>query len=387
MKFRHLLFASVVPSTFIAGLSLSAAPLVSIGDNATVHFLGSAKVTSDSNIFRDETDEVDDIVFSVTPGLELKYGTGASSASFGAVVKYEIRRYDDNGELDTELLNTSAYGKYEGARFKANGNVAYVESKSNTGSANVDGDLIEAETITATFDSEYRLSQKFKFGAGLKYTDKDYTSFEDAVADYQTLALPFDLYYELTPKLDLSAGFTYTDKEVEDREGAPGSGYDSDVYFYNVGLRGDLLPKLTGFVKVGYKTLERDGADDKNTMGVDADLTWKVSPKFTNKLMMARDFGIAGNGSATERSSVRLNSTYTITTQYSVSGVLGYLNRDYQDASGREDDQYEVGGTFSYIPNEFWRFSAGYTYLDNDSSDAGQSYEDHRLDLTASLRY
>jgi len=41
----------------------------------------------------------------------------------------------------------------------------------------------------------------------------------------------------------------------------------------------------------------------------------------------------------------------------------------------------------SYVPNEYWRFSTGYNYTENDSNSDGQSYEAHVINVSASLRY
>ena len=40
-----------------------------------------------------------------------------------------------------------------------------------------------------------------------------------------------------------------------------------------------------------------------------------------------------------------------------------------------------------YVLNTYWRFTAGYTYAENDSNQGNSSYENETLDLTATLRY
>ncbi|MEM8868523.1 MAG: outer membrane beta-barrel protein, partial [Verrucomicrobiota bacterium] len=68
------------------------------------------------------------------------------------------------------------------------------------------------------------------------------------------------------------------------------------------------------------------------------------------------------------------------------NGNIGYTIRDYTDGN-REDFQYDLGARVSYILNEYWRLSSGYSYSENDSDLATNSYESHSIDLTASLRY
>jgi len=389
MKSNKLfLTGGIVLSAIAFSSTVHASPLVSIGDSATLHFVGNATVFSTSNVFRDEVGEVDDIVLTLTPGLQLTSGTGTSNVSYGATARYEIRKYDDRNELDTELLNLSAYGKFENARLVANASAAFFESQTNTGAANVIGALIESETTTLRLNAEYRLSPKFKFGAGISYEEKDYLTFTNAVADYDIVRLPFDLFYELTPKLDLSAGYTYSDRAVKDRTGDfVDTSYDSEVHFFNVGLRGELMPKLTGTVKAGYRVREQSGGvKDESTLGLDASLVWATTPKLSNTITLGRDFGVAGVGDATEETSIRLNSKYSISQQYFASAVLGYRMRDYL-AFGREDDIIDFGLSLSYVPNEYWTISTGYTYSENDSNAVGNSYTDNRYELSASLKY
>jgi hypothetical protein len=388
MKINKLfLTGGILLSALAFNSTAHASPLVSIGDSATLHFVGKATVYSTSNVFRDETAEVDDIVLTLTPGLQLTSGTGTSNVSYGATARYEIRKYDDRNELDTELINLSAYGKYENARLVANASAAFFESQTNTGAANVVGALIESETTALNLNTEYRLSPKFKFGAGISYEEKDYLTFTNAVADYDLVRLPFDLFYELTPKLDLSAGYTYSDRSVEDRTGdLIDTSYDSEVHFFNVGLRGELMPKLTGNVKVGYRVREQSAVKDESTLGLDASLVWATTPKLSNTITLGRDFGVAGEGNATENTSFRLNSKYSISQQYFASAMLGYTMRDYL-AFGREDDMIDFGLSLSYVPNEYWTISTGYTYSENDSNAVGNSYTDNRYELSASLKY
>lgn len=388
MKIKTTTFLTAAIVIGSAPLNVSAAPLVSIGDSATIHFNGSASTYWTSNLFRDETNEVDDLVLTLTPGLELQYGNDASTLLFGGTVNYEVRSYADRTELDQNLLLINTYASYEATRLTVNADAGFNEEQTNSGSANVVGTLIEAEVTTASIDAEYDLSAKIKFGAGFSYLDRDYLTATAFIADYSTYSVPLDVYYELTPKLDLSAGFTYTDRDIEALD-FPGVSvaYDTQTYFYNVGLRGDLLPKLSGTAKVGYRERERDGFGSTGSLGVDVNLTWATTAKLTNRILLGRDFGVAGDGSTTEETSFLFASSFAFTPQYSASSKVGYVLRDFQDVGNREDEQYELGLSFGYTPNEYWSFSAGYTYSETDSNAVNQSYDENRISLTASLRY
>ncbi|MGB0408869.1 MAG: hypothetical protein ACPGIC_02630, partial [Opitutales bacterium] len=93
-----------------------AAPLVSIGDNTDIYFNGSTSLKWSSNLFSDESDEVEDILYTISPGFEINVGRGLTNADFSVITRYNIRRYFDEGQLDTELFNIRAVGSYSSSR-------------------------------------------------------------------------------------------------------------------------------------------------------------------------------------------------------------------------------------------------------------------------------
>lgn len=360
--------------------------MVSIGNNADVFFAGSSSLRWTSNVFRDEEDEVSDLLWVLSPGFELNVGRGLANTDLSIITRYDLIRYQDEGQLDTELLHIKALGSYKGSRMDLNGSVSFDETKTSTGDANVVQDLIEFDTFTAHLKGEYRLSPKFSLGAGVTYKEVEYTTYETIFSDRETTTLPFDLFYELTPKVDLSIGYTHSTTDVKSTFLRPA--YDQEGHFFNIGARGDLLPKLNGLLKVGYRTRNdsRSGVDDSGMLGLDADLTWSATPKLTGALRLSRDFGVSGEGQSTERTTVNTGLNYSLNQNFVASANAGLTLRDYSDSS-REDQQYDLGLRLSYLPNQYWQFSTGYTYSENDSDSATSSYTNHMWDLSASLRY
>ena len=391
MKTKSFVLCPVISlASVLLAHSTQASPLVSIGNNADIFFDGSTTVQWTSNVFRDEDNEQEDLLFILSPGLELNIGRGVSNADLVLRTRYDITRYADNDQINNETAHVSAAGSYNTSRLDLSGRVSFDERKSTTG----DGDnlwgvseLIESDVVAARLDAEYRFSPKFSFGSGFKYSDKEYSGIARGFfADRETLSLPFDLFYELTPKVDLIAGYTFTQRDVDNVDGL-NNAYEVDQHFYNVGARGELLPKLNGFLRLGYRESERSGAgDDDGMFGADLDLSWNVTPKLVGTLNLSQDYGVGGAGGSTENSSVRVSGVYSIDTNWSASANLGYTVRDYQTGD-REDQQYSFGTRLSYVMNEHWRFSGGYSYSENDSNAVNRSYENHSLDLTASLHY
>ncbi|MDB2506499.1 outer membrane beta-barrel protein [Opitutales bacterium] len=410
MKIQEsLLIASIL---LLSGLpvSVQAGPLVSIGDSVDVFFSGSSSVKWQSNVLYDENDEIEDLLFTLSPGFEVNVGRGVSNLDLNIITSYDILRYDDLTDLDNELFHIKAVSSYKSTRWDVSGSVSYDEKQSSGADGNTNrlGRLTESDELRANLEGEYRLSPKFSIGSGVKYSDVEYQD-EPGIADRETTTIPLDIFYELSPKVDLSVGYQYRTSEVGEVSlgdttfGRFTNSYDKTSHFFNVGARGELLPKLTGFFKVGYRETDSDDSDirsydsgnltssksnrkSQSTLGLDADLTYSVTPKVTSRLNLRRDFGVGGEGQSTENTSVDVSATYSINMHYSASAFGGYTLREYTE-SDNDDNIYRIGARLSYVPNEFWRFSAGYMYVENDSDRALQSYENHILDLSASLRY
>ncbi|MFT4901331.1 MAG: hypothetical protein ACI81V_000601 [Lentimonas sp.] len=379
-----LLFSAVLAPFGVA----HASPLVSVGDQLDVFFKGSSNLSWSSNLFRDSSNEVEDLLLTVTPGFEFKFGRGVSNADFSVLTSYDILRYDKSGAWDTELFHVKALGSYSANRLTATGSASFDERQTTVRENVAPGTLVESNQTRFNVEGEYEYSPKFSVGSGVKYSDREYTSLESSYADRENFTIPVDVFYELTAKVDLSFGYQYSQTEVE--ANGTVSAYDVDSHFFNVGARGDLLPKLIGSFKFGYRSQDTDystGADKSDSsLGVDASFTYVTTPKLTNSLTLSRDFGASGTGSRVEETSANLSANYAIDSQWSALARLGYSLREYLDSS-RDDSYYTAGLRVNYTPNQYWSFGGGYGYSDNDSDVGVNSFQNHKLDVSASLRY
>ena len=420
---RRLAFIIVNISTLC---HLQASPLISIGDNAEIYFDGSSTARWTSNVFLTDRNEVEDFSYILSPGFEFNLGRDASNADLSILTRYDIIRYNDLTELDVELLHVKLRGAYKSSRLELTVSASYDEMKSNSGDIQIIDDLIESTLNNRGVNGEYQISPKFSFAAGANYSETEYTGvFEGVLTDQIRESFPLDIYYEISPKLDLSFGYKYTDSEIGalkptttgDFVVEPSSGliipinlernaYNRESHFFNLGARGSLLPKLTGYLKVGYSKRESgtrsdssvvDGAilesiitnfSDETTLGVDADLYWLMTPKLSTRFGLSRDFGLGSDGAPTRENSVSTSTNLSLSNNWTASANLMYTQRDYTRRD-REDDKYSAGIRIFYLPNRFWQYSGGYNFTDSVSTgaDAGNSYDAHMVDFQATLRY
>lgn len=378
-------------ASFIAtAFTVSASPLVSFGDLLDVRFKGTSDLAWQSNLFSDADGEVEDFLLTVSPGFDFNFGSGLSNADFSVETRVDVLRYDESHAWDTETFHIKAFGDYSAARYDVKGSLIFDETQSSLRDANVNGKLSESDRTSFNLSGEYELSPKFSFGAALDVSDRKYTGETAAnYADSIVTAVPFDIYYELTSKLDLSVGYQYSNRDIDAVAGG-NEAYESVTHFLSVGARGDLLPKLSGSIKFGFSQLDSDyqsQADkDESGLGVDANLNWAASPKLSHNLALARDFGATSNGTRIEESSLNVRTKYTISDRWMSTASLGYTLREYMDES-RDDGYVTLGLNANYSPSEYWSFGGGYTFADNDSDVAASNFNNHKLNISASLRY
>ncbi|MFT5622165.1 MAG: hypothetical protein ACI9FZ_000085, partial [Bacteroidia bacterium] len=154
MKIKHFLpFAVLLASVSSPGL-VQAAPLISIGDNVDVFFNGLSSVRWQSNVFYDEKDEQEDVAFTVSPGFEVNVGRGLSDLDLSIITRYQIIRYDELSDLDSELFHIKAISSYKSSRWDVDGLVSYDEMQSSgrDESNNREGQLTVSESIRANLD-------------------------------------------------------------------------------------------------------------------------------------------------------------------------------------------------------------------------------------------
>ena len=400
-----LSFLTVSLFYWISASSSVAAPFVSIGDNTDIYFNGSSSLRWASNIFRNEGDEESDLSWTISPGLEINIGRGISNADFTVITRYDIIRYEEYDRLDSELFHIEALGTYESSRLSLNGSASFSEIKMNDGTNNVTNDLVEFDKTSGELDAEYRVSPKFSFSAGIRYNETDYQTFRTFFSDRANTTYPLSVYYDLTPKLDLILGYTYSVTDIEGSNSFGGifdpiSSYEQDTNFFNIGLRGNISSKLTGFFKIGYRTVSagdtnltiggvpvrRIDRSDRDMLGLDAKLTWMATSKLLYQLALSREYNTGGLGEATEVNKANLVGNYSFNTHWSAMANLGYTETDSYYLA-RENEQFTGGLRIMYVLNTYWRFTAGYTYAENDSNQVNSSYDSETLDLTATLRY
>lgn len=355
-------------------------------DYLNVSFDGSSALVWQSNIFYDDQEEEDELMLVMSPGLEANFGSKLSA--FEATLKgnYEIQRFEELFDLGDEYVHVSAISSYDGARLDLNAAYSFDEEQTTAGEQGTSGSqFIEMDITRAHLLSVYVLSPKFSVESGVRYHDREFKEAKDRLADVESYSIPVDIFYELTPKMDLSLGYEYTLEEV----GTSTEDFHRKSNFLNLGARGDLFPKLSGFFKIGFRNVNPEGStrETDSSLGLDADFTHLTTPKLTSELHLHRRFEVGSEAQSVESTGAKLNMEYAISGNYRASAYSDFVYQEFKDGNDGNDFIKRLGIRFSYLPNQYWRFGTGYAYVENDSNRLEQGYENHIIDLSASLRY
>jgi hypothetical protein len=385
-SFSTLLIGSLLPWTLCIAQS---SPLLEVEDYLNIFFDGSSSLVWQSNIFYDDSTEKDETMLIISPGLAAELGSRASSFNAYIQANYELQRFAKRSRLNDDYFHFDAIASYENARYSINASYSFDEEQTTAGEQGAsisESEFIGMDLTNAHLFVNYVLSPKFSFEPGVRYHDREYKDEKDRLADVESYSIPLDVFYELTPKVDLSFGYEYTFEEVgiytvED--------FHRELNYLNVGARGDLLSKLKGSFRVGYRSVNPEGSNRNSdkTLGIDTNVTYFATPKLTARLRLNRGFEVGSEGQSVEDTSMKWDFTYAISNNYSALFFTDWTYRQFKDGLDGKDLLHRTGLRLAYKLNQYWNFGSGYTYFENDSNRNGQGFVNHILDISAALRY
>jgi len=350
---------------------------MAVGDGAELFLTANLGVKADDNIFM-ATNKVDDIVFNVTPGVDLVFGKGSVNQGHLSL-GVDVSRYSQTSGADAELLALNFSSNYDDGKTKFSANAGFNELNQNTVDVRSGNNLNRRDVSTVGLNAETSVTGKSKVSAGLKYSDTAYK--RTGNVDLTTVAIPLNYYYGVTEKVDLSAGFQYRNVDLK-------TGIDAKEYFYRVGARGEFSPMVTGSVMVGYGTREPKVGSSKTLFDMDAMLNVALSPKSSLQLTASNDFGVSAAGQEQKNFSLGGIISSKVSDQLSLRAGLSYRGINYYSITQpRTDDYVEAQLGVDYVVSTKVSLSGAYAYRNNKSDLAGSEFNNNVLSLSANFRY
>ena len=371
--------------TIILHLTLTGSSFVQIGDAVSIKLDSSLAYTLTDNLFRDNSNKQSDEYFTLVPGVDVNFGQNDVGLDFNFGLAYDLIRYNEYDQFDADLLRYNFSGSsVQNSTLDSNFYFSQSESQSPRSSFDVAGnpDLIKSTQTEYGLVAEYSYSPKLSFGIGVKGNELEFDTFAHQLAAKESYSIPFDVFYRYSEKLDVVYGISYVSQKVGERTYFNRDGYETDSYYFNIGLRGDMLPKLSGQFSVGYRTLEFSNSNsDREMLGLNSSLNWKLSPKFNSLISLDRNFDAAGSGDTYELSRIRVSNSYSINTECFAILNFNYSEKDY---NSRTDQMEDISLMLSYVPDYNSQYTIGFVLVDNQSL---VDYEVEEFRLSADFSY
>jgi hypothetical protein len=351
------------------------------------------------NIFATDGDEVDDVIFTVTPEMVLQSDWANHALAFQASAT--IFRYADNPDEDVEDYSIATNGRIDVLRSTAiNGGFGFSKSHEDRGSPDdVDGkEPTEFYTLGGQAGISHRISRLWgEFSQEVRHLNYDDTlaqgggSINNDDRDRMEYDTKLRVGYDLHPDASafIQAGFN-----IEDYDNTPDDqGFDRDSYAYgiDVGASFDITGVIFGEVFAGIQQEFYDDSEFSNSKlrpSFGAGLDWNVTKLTTVTFDSASTFeettvDAASNVWAWD-SGIGVNHELLRTVV--LNGGAGYRREDYLGIS-RVDDviDFEFGAT--YLMNRYVHISGGYSYRQRFSDAADEDYTENIIGINLRFQY
>ena len=364
---------------------LNASPLISLGPNSGLFFNGSVALEYQSNIFLDDPElsgssGEDEFAYIFSPGVELNFGDGTADNNVVIIVREDFKTYNEKSALDTENLFFLLSLTYTRAPVNIEASANFFELVQNTADVNRLGALTESEMTLVNFRGEYEFSAKTSVEGKFGYFRTHYIT--AGPIDNTVLEFPVNIYYAYSSKLDVSFGFRYRHTDIPNRP-------SNEDTFVNIGLRGELTPKLDATIQIGviHRELGNIALKDDTSPGINSTFTWFPTELTTVDASIKFDYSTGGTAATLKNTGATVAVLHSFTPLIIGNAVLSYNNAEYRDGLGRVDDSYNAALSIIYSPNDYMTFMASYSYMKNESNTIGGNFDNSALRITASLRY
>ncbi len=369
--------------------TFAGSPLISLTEDgsAAIFFVADASATYSDNIYY-QKNKTDDVIFTVAPGFELVAG-GDGNTKFSVVFKEAFNAYLDNDQLNTQLANVDAKLTYDtGSPLKATltGGFHQTAQPNNQVAGIIQNDIVTTDTFYAGLNAELQATEKSTLVTGARYNGVRYTNYGDLFNDTDSFSIPVSWYYSVTEKLQ--AGFTYQYTYTDIAGSAFSPSGDQQIHFGGLTARGEVTDKLKleANAGIGYSELSRDngfGGQDDTTFNFSLTSTYAATEKVTLSLTGAREFSVGALGQQLTTTRGVFGVNYAFAEDWSANANTGYAVQEFNPG---KDNIFSAGAGLAYTPNKYWKISANYSYMYDDSTRVA-NFDNHMFSLSASLKY
>ena len=353
--------------------------------------------TYDSNVNYSESDEEDDHIFSVNPGVDLDYRGNDWGINANAWYSYDW--YHENDLLDKDSYGESVDLYWESPRGLALVlGQSYVISSQNDSLTSGDGNGLwrDRNQFDITGALAYQFSEKTGATINGIYSDMWYDNAQDQYGDlygWTEYSVGLQLARQMTAKSDFLISGSYQQYDSDGAEGGVDS--SSTGYTLQAGAGSRATERILYSVLVGTSWFDYGDGDQMSGITYSVNASWIVSKKWVATLSGSSNY------QPSEREANQANKiyafsgglTYQTTRRLTTSLDLAYRREenevDDRNVSGDSgaDDRYSARLMARYKLRKYVNLYAGLEYEEQISDEEMNEFDRYRGTLGVNLRY
>jgi hypothetical protein len=341
---------------------------------------GTVATGYDSNIFASKGGAGD----TTTNGsLSLEYQRRAGYIGVNASLAWNIGRFDKHTGQD--FANPSASAEFTKETGRTTGSLQLNAARQSSADTAAN-ERTTSMNYGANLNWKYPVVERFTLSGALGWSQTDYVN-SPGLTNLSTYTANIDLFYVYTTERDLFGGYRIRLSDTS----ANTQDVDQDIHF---GVNGQILPKLTGNISVGWQVRQSTGPGGVS-LGQFEDLTasgsatWSYSKKLNFTGQISKDFSTTSTDITTDSLTVNLAASYAYSAKWSATANVGYgLNKFLGAAGGgRVDYDLSWGVGVNYTQSDHFKASLVYGGFENWSNAAQANYFRNTLTLTLTSRW
>jgi hypothetical protein len=383
-------------SCFLSVGTLVSAPMITIGDTASIHVSAEAEFQYLSNVTlaTDDAFIVDDAMFKFTPGFSFGLFEESQVTDFTIGANRGMLHFFDHTAFNEEPWGMYMHTGYKGYPFAFSMDWKKQEQLQNITSfpalGNPTNDILQ--TIVEDFQMNFDLSFSPKLGirTGVQWHITDYK--DPIYLDSELFSLPLTFFYKISSKLESSVGYRF--RTVES-----GTSSEHNDHYINLNLIGQVSSKTYLHLTLGFQNRNSDYVSftdsiSSNTFSANLGVTYNATEKLKLESGLFRDFNVGSvDGISVEYTSAYLGSTFyfTPTVFLGTKASVWTAQYDYPNNIGeRKDFGANSRTVLTLAPNDSpWLYRAGYHFdwAEFEISGSSDNYTNHKISLSTSYEY
>lgn len=246
----------------------------------------------------------------------------------------------------------------------------------------------ESWNYTGGVNFKYPVIERYYFTGNLGYSRRDYAD-NTVMVDLASYSAGLDLFYVLSSDRDLLAGYRIR------REATSASSSRTD-HGFTVGMAGKLIGRLNGSLRAGYtsrspsnsSTLSPDGGKFSSWTAA-ATASWNPTKRLGLTGQLGKDFSTASTNTSLDTLFTSLNANYALSSKTAVTADTSWSDTRFLGSAGggRQDHNWGWSITLDRIINDHLKFSLGYSFAQNWSTDRVADFTRRSVTLTVSANY